>query len=243
MMKRSDSELAFEEFVRYGKTMSTNTTFSTSASEATKPLPVDDSNDSMPLPPHLSQFKLHHYQEDSIYSSYDTEAAAETDEVLLLLSQNLTPKSSTQLDCQSSICTGGNLSSGSPLSAGNNPKSRVATSASSDHDPTEDDEEEEDDDDDDVEIEPGQCEESFDPSLVKRIRRMISNRESARRSRKRKQEHLADLELQAEQLRGENDSLYKQLTNAHQQFRGADTNNRVLKSDVEALRAKVGIPI
>lgn len=45
----------------------------------------------------------------------------------------------------------------------------------------------------------------------------------------------------AEQLKGENDSLYKQLTNAHQQFRDAGTNNRVLKSDVEALRAKVGI--
>ncbi|OMO61957.1 hypothetical protein CCACVL1_23120 [Corchorus capsularis] len=78
-----------------------------------------------------------------------------------------------------------------------------------------------------------------DPTLLKRLRRMLSNRESARRSRKRKQEHLADLEFQAEQLRGENDSLYKQLTNAHQQFRDADTNNRVLKSDVEALRAKV----
>lgn len=41
-------------------------------------------------------------------------------------------------------------------------------------------------------------------------------------------------------MSGENDSLYKQLTNAHQQLRNADTNNRVLKSDVEALRAKVG---
>ena len=47
----------------------------------------------------------------------------------------------------------------------------------------------------------------------------------------------------AEQLRGENDLLYKQLTNAHQQFRDADTNNRVLKLDVEALRANVSMPI
>lgn len=102
---------------------------------------------------------------------------------------------------------------------------------------------------------------------------MVSNRESARRSRKRKQAHLADLELQVsnifpcmfylidqikieeknwnlksylcfeysqvEQLRGENASLYKQLTDASQQFGDANTNNRVLKSDVEALRAKV----
>lgn len=60
-MKRSESELAFEEFVRYEKTMSTitNTTFS----EATNNniVEVDDSNDSIPT--HLiSGFKLRHYQ-------------------------------------------------------------------------------------------------------------------------------------------------------------------------------------
>ncbi|EOY29151.1 Basic leucine zipper 9, putative isoform 2 [Theobroma cacao] len=152
-----------------------------------------------------------------------------------LLHQNLTPNQSSvtaTLDSQSSICE--NLSSGSPLS-GNNPKIREnevrgATSGSS---------HEQSDDEEDIETDPGQCEQSLDPTHLKRLRRKLSNRESARRSRKRKQEHLADLELQAEQLRGENDSLYKQLTNAHQQFRDADTNNRVLKSDVEALRAKV----
>lgn len=44
---------------------------------------------------------------------------------------------------------------------------------------------------------------------------------------------------QVEQLRGENSSLFKNLTDATQQFKDASTNNRVLKSDVEALRAKV----
>ncbi|XP_040953643.1 basic leucine zipper 9 [Gossypium hirsutum] len=135
--------------------------------------------------------------------------------------QNLTPKRST-LDPQSSIC-------------GNNPKAksrenevRGATSASSpDHQS------------DNEETDVAQSEQSLDPSHLKRLRRMLSNRESARRSRKRKQEHLTDLEFLAEQLRGENHSLYRQLTNAHQQFRDADTSNRVLKSDVEALRAKV----
>ncbi|KHG11029.1 Regulatory opaque-2 [Gossypium arboreum] len=67
----------------------------------------------------------------------------------------------------------------------------------------------------------------------------LSNRESARRSRKRKQEQLAELEFQAEQLRGENDSLFKQLTNAHQLIRDVGTNNRVLTSNVQALRHKV----
>lgn len=45
--------------------------------------------------------------------------------------------------------------------------------------------------------------------------------------------------FQVEQLRGENSTLHRQLTDAFQQFRDADTNNRVMKSDVEALRAKV----
>lgn len=45
--------------------------------------------------------------------------------------------------------------------------------------------------------------------------------------------------FQVEELTGENASLYKQLLVATQQYRDADTNNRVLKSDVEALRAKV----
>ncbi|PKU69773.1 Basic leucine zipper 9 [Dendrobium catenatum] len=68
---------------------------------------------------------------------------------------------------------------------------------------------------------------------------MVSNRESARRSRKRKQAHLADLELQVDQLRGENASLYKQLTETNQTFTESVTDNRILKSGVEALRVKV----
>ncbi|CAK9141716.1 unnamed protein product [Ilex paraguariensis] len=93
--------------------------------------------------------------------------------------------------------------------------------------------------DDDIETEAGPCEQSTAAIDVKRIKRMVSNRESARRSRRRKQAHLADLEQQVDQLRGENSSLFKQLTDATQQCKDANMNNRVLKSDVEALRAKV----
>jgi FtsZ-binding cell division protein ZapB len=44
---------------------------------------------------------------------------------------------------------------------------------------------------------------------------------------------------QVEQLKGENATLFKQLSEANQQFTTAVTDNRILKSDVEALRVKV----
>ncbi|EMS49763.1 Light-inducible protein CPRF2 [Triticum urartu] len=85
----------------------------------------------------------------------------------------------------------------------------------------------------------GLCDNGTNPTDVKRMRRMVSNRESARRSRKRKQAHLVELETQVDQLRGDNASIFKQLTDANQQFTTAVTDNRILKSDVEALRVKV----
>ncbi|XP_071737331.1 basic leucine zipper 9-like isoform X2 [Rutidosis leptorrhynchoides] len=145
-----------------------------------------------------------------------------------LWSQNHTPRNSCvtmTMDSQSSICAQSPTSDVKPNRRDNN----VVTATSDD----------EQSDDDDTEIEAGQCEQSNDQMDVKRIKRMVSNRESARRSRKRKQAHLTDLEKQVEQLRGEYSTLFKQLTNASQQFKDASTNNRVLKSDVEALRAKV----
>ncbi|KAK1367664.1 Basic leucine zipper 9 [Heracleum sosnowskyi] len=142
-----------------------------------------------------------------------------------------TPKHScvtATMDSQSSICAG------SPTSAANYlPKScdnqAVGVTSGSSHELS---------DDDDIDTEAGPCEQS-DQGDVKRIKRMVSNRESARRSRRRKQAHLVDLEQQVDQLRGENSTLFKNLTNANQQFKDANMNNRVLKSDVEALRAKV----
>ncbi|KAL5068631.1 hypothetical protein RYX36_019518 [Vicia faba] len=78
-----------------------------------------------------------------------------------------------------------------------------------------------------------------DPADVKRVRRMLSNRESARRSRRRKQAHLTELETQVSQLRGENSSLVKRLTDVSQKYTDSAVDNRVLKADVETLRAKV----
>ncbi|KAL4564987.1 hypothetical protein LXL04_029067 [Taraxacum kok-saghyz] len=145
-----------------------------------------------------------------------------------LWSRNLTSKNSSvtvTMDSQSSICVESPTSATKPKSRDNN-----VIGATSDDEQS---------DDDDTEIEAGQCEQSNDQMDVKRIKRMVSNRESARRSRKRKQDHLTELEQQVELLRGEYTTLFKQLTSASQQFKDASTNNRVLKADVEALRAKV----
>ncbi|XP_013598287.1 PREDICTED: basic leucine zipper 9 [Brassica oleracea var. oleracea] len=146
-----------------------------------------------------------------------------------LLSESLIP-AGVLLDAQSSICE--NLSADSPVSA-NKPEvrrraRRTASVSSHGHS-----------DEEDAETEAGQSEMTNDPNHLKRMRRMHSNRESARRSRRRKQEQLADLESQVDSLKGENTTLYKQLIDATQLFRSAGTNNRILKSDVETLRIKV----
>ncbi|CAL0327275.1 unnamed protein product [Lupinus luteus] len=146
----------------------------------------------------------------------------------LISSQNVTPMNSTitaTIDSQASNCgtVGSPVSANKPNSSENQTKG--ATSGSS----------EQCDEDDEY----GPCEQSTNPLDVKRHRRKVSNRESARRSRRRKQAELGDLELQVDKMKLENATLYKQFMHASQQFRDADTNNRVLKSDVEALRAKV----
>ncbi|KAL5712428.1 hypothetical protein ACHQM5_014603 [Ranunculus cassubicifolius] len=107
-------------------------------------------------------------------------------------------------------------------------QTRPATSASS----------REQSDDEDLEGET-EITDNMDPADVKRVRRMLSNRESARRSRKRKQAHLTELETQVSQLRVENSSLLKRLTDINQKYTEAAVDNRVLKADVETLRAKV----
>lgn len=50
---------------------------------------------------------------------------------------------------------------------------------------------------------------------------------------------MSDCSIQVAQLRVENTTLVKRLTDISQKFSDAAVDNRVLKSDVEALRAKV----
>ncbi|KAK2419247.1 bZIP transcription factor family protein [Trifolium repens] len=80
---------------------------------------------------------------------------------------------------------------------------------------------------------------NMNPSDAKRVKRMLSNRESARRSRRRKQAHLTELETQVSQLRSEKSSLLKLLADVNQKYTDSATDNRVLKAQNETLRAKV----
>ncbi|KAI7741317.1 hypothetical protein M8C21_024839 [Ambrosia artemisiifolia] len=128
------------------------------------------------------------------------------------------------MDAQSLICAESPTSDVKPIRRDNNDIGATSDEEQSDYDP---------------EIETGQYEQSNDTVDVKRIRRMALNRESARRSRKRKQAHLTELEQQVEKLRSVYSILFKQLTNATHQYQDASNNNLLLKLAVEALRAKV----
>ncbi|KAF9686902.1 hypothetical protein SADUNF_Sadunf02G0038100 [Salix dunnii] len=96
----------------------------------------------------------------------------------------------------------------------------------------------EDSDDDDLEGDTG-TNENMDPADAKRVRRKQSNRESARRSRRRKQAQLNELETQVGQLRDERTTLLTHFTDVNQKCDDAAIDNRILKADIETLRAKI----
>ncbi|XP_020267765.1 light-inducible protein CPRF2-like isoform X2 [Asparagus officinalis] len=136
---------------------------------------------------------------------------------------------SSQLEPQALVNGGGsNGVSALPIVQNSGTQGRPATSGSS----------REQTDDEDLEGET-EMTDNMDPADAKRVRRMLSNRESARRSRRRKQAHLSELEAQVSQLRVENSALLKRLTDINQKYNEASVDNRILKADVETLRAKV----
>jgi DNA repair exonuclease SbcCD ATPase subunit len=66
-------------------------------------------------------------------------------------------------------------------------------------------------------------------------KRMISNRESARRSRMRKQKHLDDLVSQVAQLRKENQQILTSVNLTTQQFLSVEAENSVLRAQMGEL--------
>uniref|UniRef100_A0A0C9S879 TSA: Wollemia nobilis Ref_Wollemi_Transcript_5460_974 transcribed RNA sequence n=2 Tax=Wollemia nobilis TaxID=56998 RepID=A0A0C9S879_9CONI len=69
-------------------------------------------------------------------------------------------------------------------------------------------------------------------------KRMLSNRESARRSRMRKQQHLDGLRAQIVQLRGENNHIHNQFNFAQQRYLQLEEENRTLRSYAFELHQK-----
>lgn len=68
---------------------------------------------------------------------------------------------------------------------------------------------------------------------------MLSNRESARRSRRRKQEHLGVLEDQIQQLEEERDQLQLRLDRVGKQLTTSTDQNASLKKENEELRRQL----
>ncbi|XP_019165604.1 PREDICTED: bZIP transcription factor 11-like [Ipomoea nil] len=66
-------------------------------------------------------------------------------------------------------------------------------------------------------------------------KRMISNRESARRSRMRKQKHLDDLMAQVSQLRKENNQIVTAMNATTQQYLNVEAHNSILRAQVAEL--------
>ncbi|KAG5033675.1 hypothetical protein AAZX31_04G010000 [Glycine max] len=66
-------------------------------------------------------------------------------------------------------------------------------------------------------------------------KRMISNRESARRSRMRKQKHLDDLASQVTQLRNENHQILTSVNLTTQKYLAVEAENSVLRAQVNEL--------
>lgn len=66
-------------------------------------------------------------------------------------------------------------------------------------------------------------------------KRMISNRESARRSRMRKQKHLDDLMTQLSQLRKENNQIISSMSLTTQHYHNVEAENSILRAQVAEL--------
>lgn len=81
-----------------------------------------------------------------------------------------------------------------------------------------------------------------DPNFTideRKQKRMISNRESARRSRLRKQQHLDELRAEAANLRAENNRILTKFNFVSQNYMKLQEENIVLKSHADELTLKL----
>ncbi|KAJ6823945.1 uncharacterized protein M6B38_128300 [Iris pallida] len=73
----------------------------------------------------------------------------------------------------------------------------------------------------------------------KKRKRMISNRDSARRSRQRKQQHVDDLIKQSAQLQSENTQIAMRVDLCSQHYLKVESENTVLRNEVMELTEKL----
>lgn len=81
-----------------------------------------------------------------------------------------------------------------------------------------------------------------DPQLAgdeKKRKRMLSNRESAKRSRMKKQQQLDDLTKQASELKSQNEQLLLQVHLLTQQNMFMDSNNVILRTEFNSLKDRL----
>ncbi|XP_074570826.1 bZIP transcription factor 53-like [Curcuma longa] len=81
-----------------------------------------------------------------------------------------------------------------------------------------------------------------DPQLAgdeKKRKRMLSNRESAKRSRMRKQQQLHDLTSQISEFKCQNDQLLLQTNMLTQQNMLLDSNNIILRYELNSLKERL----
>ncbi|CAL5219208.1 g999 [Coccomyxa viridis] len=76
---------------------------------------------------------------------------------------------------------------------------------------------------------------------IRRARRMLSNRESARRSRRRKQEHLSQLEDEINRINEEKRAIMDQLEDAERQLKKRDDEVARLRRENDMLRDEAGM--
>ncbi|KAJ1268260.1 hypothetical protein BS78_07G122300 [Paspalum vaginatum] len=74
---------------------------------------------------------------------------------------------------------------------------------------------------------------------LKRKRRMESNRESAKRSRQRKQQHLDDLNSQVNQLKAKKQQLVTALNITTKNYAAAEAQNSVLRTQMVELESRL----
>ncbi|PIN15794.1 hypothetical protein CDL12_11546 [Handroanthus impetiginosus] len=74
---------------------------------------------------------------------------------------------------------------------------------------------------------------------IRKRKRMLSNRESARRSRMRKQKHLDDLTAQVTHLRAENNHILTNINLVTQLYLNTESENSVLRAQISELNHRL----